>query len=124
MNAIAALPPSRMSRLGVLNLHYLRGNATFITMTSHSKWRYGTFSSSVFSSSIFYNFIIRFLEHLGCLFLGLKTSSRKNSATHPNQVSVVYSSTHRGVRGFYGLCQDSGELPPYSSSISNCREIF
>ena len=45
MNAIAALPPSRMSRLGV---HYLRGNTTFITMTSHSKWRYGTFSSSVF----------------------------------------------------------------------------
>ena len=60
-----------------------------------------------FSISQLYFFKIPFLENLGRLFLG-KTA---RAALALYQASVVHSSTYRGVRGFYGFCQGSGERP-------------
>ena len=52
--------------------------------------------SPIFFPSQFYNCIIPLLGNLGLPFLAktIEHSSRKSSATHPNQVSVIYLSTY------------------------------
>ena len=71
------------------------------------------------------NFILAFLENVGCLSWERQATTLKSSAiyTHAYQVSVVICQPVVVCKASLRILPQLGNFL-YSSSISNCREIF